>query len=95
MLRIILVLLSLSSTQFIYAKNIQIKTLIDMKAINCDALFQNPESKIVPLLNDFGGNGQKNIRLNNIKQTMKIGQNTYYGVQGYQYYKTKKWNKKI
>ena len=74
---------------FSHSKDIHINTLIDSKAINCDAIFQNPESKITTLLNDFSGDGRKNIKLNKAKQTMMIGKNTYHGVQGYQYYKTK------
>ena len=74
---------------FGYAKDLPINSLVDMKAINCNAVFQNPESKISILLQDFSGDGQKNIKLDKGKQTMVIGKNTYHGVYGYQYYKTK------
>ena len=76
-------LLSIST----YAKNIQINQVVDSKAINCN-VFSKPESKIVPLLQDFSGDGKKNLKLNKSKQTLTIGKNTYMGVQAYQYYKT-------
>lgn len=86
--KISLLIVGLISTQLVNAQNIQIDTLIDTKAINCYALFQHPESKIAVLLQDFSRDGQKNVKLNKSKQTMIIDNNTYYGVQGYRYYKT-------
>ena len=71
-----------------HAKDIDIQNLVDYKAINCQ-IFGNPESKMAVLLRDFSGDGQKNIKLNKLKQTLTIDSTTYHGVEGYKYYKTK------
>lgn len=83
-----LFLIFLLATSCSYAKDIQINSLVDKKAINCETIFQNPESKISTLLHDFSGDGQKKIKMDPAKQTMTIGENTYFGVHGYKYYKT-------
>ncbi|MCX5468500.1 hypothetical protein [Acinetobacter nematophilus] len=88
MLKMIPVLFALIGPQFTNAKDIQIGSLIDIKALNCDQLFQKPESKITALLRDFNAKGPKQIKLNKSKQIMTIGGNTYSGIQGHQHYKT-------
>jgi hypothetical protein len=75
-------------TQITHAKDFQIASLIDIKALNCDQLFQKPESKIAILLRDFNAKGSRQIKLNKSKQIMTIGGNTYSGIQGHQYHRT-------
>jgi hypothetical protein len=88
MTRIIFAISILFGWQFTHAQGIQIGSLIDIKALNCDMIFQKPESKIAGLLRDFSASGAKQIKLNKSKQIMTIGGNTYSGIQGHQYYKT-------
>ncbi|MFW2014881.1 hypothetical protein [Acinetobacter bereziniae] len=88
MTRIIFAISILFGWQFTHAQGIQIGSLIDIKALNCDMIFQKPESKIAGLLRDFSANGPKQVKLNKSKQMMTIGGHTYVGIQGHQYYKT-------
>ncbi|WEI21391.1 hypothetical protein PYR74_15265 [Acinetobacter bereziniae] len=88
MTRIIFAISVLFGWQFTHAQGVQIGSLIDIKALNCDMIFQKPESKIAGLLRDFSANGPKQVKLNKSKQMMTIGGHTYLGIQGHQYYKT-------
>ncbi|MBJ8554499.1 hypothetical protein [Acinetobacter bereziniae] len=88
MTRIIFAISILFVWQFTHAQGIQIGSLIDIKALNCDMIFQKSESKIAGLLRDFSANGPKQVKLNKSKQMMTIGGHTYVGIQGHQYYKT-------
>lgn len=84
MLRIIPILLSLMGIQLLQAKDIQISSLINRQAINCE--MPNP---MMTLVNDVHDQHEKGIKVNKTGQTVQLGKNKYSGVQGYQYYKTK------
>jgi len=88
MTKIIFAISILFGWQFTHAQGVQIGSLIDIKALNCDMIFQKPESKIAELLRDFSADGPKQVKLNKSKQMMTIGGHTYVGIQGHQYYKT-------
>ena len=84
MLRLIPVLLLSIGIQLIHAKDIQINTLINRQAINCE--MPNP---MMTLVNDVHDQHEKGIKVNKTGQTVQLGKNKYSGIQGYQYYKTK------
>lgn len=84
MLKIILILLSLTSIQLLQAKEIQINSLINRQAINCE--MPNP---MIALVNDVHDQHEKGIKVNKVGKTAQLGKNKYLGIQGYQYYKTK------
>ncbi|RZG74102.1 hypothetical protein [Acinetobacter sp. WCHAc060025] len=84
MLKIILTLFSLTSIQLLHAKDIQISSLINRQAINCE--MPNP---MIALVNDVHDQYEKGIKVNKAGHTVQLGKNKYLGIQGYQYYKTK------
>lgn len=70
------------------AKNFQINELIDEHAINCH-VFSQPDSKFVRILQDFSESTNLNVKLDKVKQILKIKNSSYFGIQGHQFYKTK------
>ncbi|TCM67838.1 hypothetical protein EC844_107133 [Acinetobacter calcoaceticus] len=83
MKKLSLISLALCMGCSVYAKDINVQSLVNAQSLNCE--LPNP---MLNFIGDFYANGYDSSQFNPGIQRLKLGKNNYRGIQGYQHYTT-------